>query len=442
MIQGMLRRGQILIARNMQAAAAIEEPLGEGAQAEVYRARVGNSHYALKWYRPEYLATDQRLWERLRTAIRSGSPTEQFLWPFDLVSYPQVGDFGGYLMPLKSPEFVSLVELIRRQSEPTFRVLAVLGFRLAHSFLQLHAAGLCYRDINFGNIFFNPETGDIRIADTDNVDVNLRAGSIKGTPGFMAPEVARDLVQPNAMTDRFSLAVLLFHIFFIGHPLKGRRELELNYDPDDPDQSRRLCALDPIFIFDPNNPSNRPAPGVHDGPIGFWPIYPESLRRLFIRAFTDGLQDPEARVMENEWRKEMCDLSDSIFPCPCCEAENFFDLELVRQKRNLNPCWCCAAPLRNPPRMRIGRDYGARLVMLSPGAQLFPHHLHGDTYNFSKPLAQVAANPLALQNLSAEIWTCRRMDGSMMEIGPGQMFTIERDCHISLGRTEAEVRLS
>ena len=99
--------------------------------------------------------------------------------------------------------------------------------------------------------FSTPDTGDIRIADTDNVDVNLKPGSIKGTPGFMAPEVARDIVEPNAASDRFSLAVLLFFIFVIGHPLKGKRELSLSYDPADPDQSHRMCALDPVFIFDP-----------------------------------------------------------------------------------------------------------------------------------------------------------------------------------------------
>src|SRR5260370_10356777 len=128
-------------------------------------------------------------------------------------------------MPIKAPDFVGMVGLMRRQAEPSFRALTIVGFRLAHSLLKLDAAGLCYRDINFGNVFFNPDTGDIRIADTDNVDVNLKVGSIKGTPGFMAPEVAKNLVQPNAMSDRFSLAVLLFYIFMLGHPLKGKREV-------------------------------------------------------------------------------------------------------------------------------------------------------------------------------------------------------------------------
>ena len=441
MMKGMLKRGDVLIARNMQSAAMIEDTLGEGAQAEVYRARIGDKDYALKWYRPEFLSGDQRLWERLKVAISSGTPTEQFLWPFDLVSYPRSSAYGGYLMPIKTPEFISMAGLIGGQTAPAFRALTMVGFNLAHSFLKLHAAGLCYRDINFGNVFFNPDTGDIRIADNDNVDVNLKPGSIKGTPDFMAPEVATDLVAPNAASDRFSLAVLLFRIFMIGHPLRGKRELTLPYDPSDPDQSHRLCAVDPVFIFDPNNDSNRPSPGVHDCPLNYWPIYPGSLRKLFIRAFTEGLDDPDARVMENEWRKELCALRDAIFLCPHCGAENFFDLELLRQKKSLNPCWGCLAMLGTPPRMRMGAAYGSHLVTLSPGGQLFAHHLEGDAYNFKSPLAEVVAGPLGLRNLSSGTWTSRGQNGSTQQVRFNEVLALASDCQVNFGKSEAEVRV-
>ena len=441
MMKGMLKRGDVLIARNMQSAAMIEDTLGEGAQAEVYRARIGDKDYALKWYRPEFLSGDQRLWERLKVAISSGTPTEQFLWPFDLVSYPRSSAYGGYLMPIKTPEFISMAGLIGGQAAPAFRALTMVGFNLAHSFLKLHAAGLCYRDINFGNVFFNPDTGDIRIADNDNVDVNLKPGSIKGTPDFMAPEVATDLVAPNAASDRFSLAVLLFRIFMIGHPLRGKRELTLPYDPSDPDQSHRLCAVDPVFIFDPNNDSNRPSPGVHDCPLNYWPIYPGSLRKLFIRAFTEGLDDPDARVMENEWRKELCALRDAIFLCPHCGAENFFDLELLRQKKSLNPCWGCLAMLGTPPRMRMGAAYGSHLVTLSPGGQLFAHHLEGDAYNFKSPLAEVVAGPLGLRNLSSGTWTSRGQNGSTQQVRFNEVLALAGDCQVNFGQSEAEVRV-
>lgn len=440
-MQGMLRRGQQLIARHMQSVVVIEDFIGEGAQAEVYRGRIGDSSYAVKWYRPEYVGVDPRLWERLRTVIGFGAPTEQFLWPFDFVSLPRSTICGGYVMPLKTPEFVSMADLLRRQCEPSFRALTIVGFNLANSFLKLHAAGLCYRDINFGNIFFNPETGDIRIADTDNVDVNLKAGSIKGTPGFMAPEVARNIVQPNAMSDRFSLAVLLFFVFMLGHPLKGKRELTLPYDPSDPDKSRRLCEDDPMFVYHPTDESNRPIPGEHDPLLSFWPIYTSSLRRLFTRAFTDGLHDADARVMENEWRKEMCLSRDAIYHCEQCTGENFYDLDRARQKQAQSPCWGCGRNLETPPRMRLGGDYDPHLVVLSRGAQLFPHHLERDTYNFTRVLADVVPNPLGLRNLSEASWVCRGQDNSITVVRRNEILPLRSDCQISFGKIEAQVRI-
>jgi eukaryotic-like serine/threonine-protein kinase len=436
----MLKRGQVVVANAMRSACIVEDLLGEGGQAEVYSVRVGSSYYALKWYKQEYLAGDSRLWGRLKTAINTGSSTEQFLWPFDLASLPGATSFGGYLMPVKPPQFVSFNQLFSGKSQPSFRVLATAGFLLAQSFLMLHAAGLCYHDVNFGNFFFDPDTGDIRIADTDNVDVNLKPGGIRGTWGFMAPEVGREEVRPNSMSDRFSLAVVLYQILMIGHPLKGKRELELPFDPKDPDGSQRLCADDPVFVFDPSNATNRPIPGVHDLMVKLWQIYPQSLRDLFVRTFTRGLRDPEARIMENEWRREMCTLRDSIFECQC-GAENFFDIARAKQKLPLDPCWECGRTLPFPPRMRVGGQHDAKLIMLSPGVRLFPHHTEADTYNFRSPIAEVVSNPLGLRNLSNVNWTIQSSDGSRLEIPQHGVLAFQSNCRIHFGRTEGEVKI-
>jgi serine/threonine protein kinase len=429
----------MVVARNMQSACVVQEVLGEGAQAEVYRARIGSHDYALKWYRPEYLRVDIRLWDRLKEVINSGAPSDQFLWPFDLASLPGTG-YSGYLMPIKPPGFISLVDLMHRKTEPSFRALCTVGFLLADNFFRLHAAGLCYRDINFGNIFFNPDTGDIRIGDTDNVDVNGRPGSIAGTRGFMAPEVGRGQALPTAMTDRYSLAVLLFSIFMLGHPLKGRRETELTYEANDPDGSRRLCEDRPLFVYDPNDDSNRPVKGVHDPLLNFWPVYPQSLRDLFVRSFTIGLTDPDARVMENEWRREMCHLRDSIFECPSCEAENFIDIDRVRRKIGLEPCWACQQPMVLPARMRVGLSTDPALVVLAPGVQLFPHHLEGDRYNFSAPLAEVIARPPGLKNLSTRAWRSQIEDNPVVETAPGEVLGLRGGLKIHFGTSKGEVR--
>jgi hypothetical protein len=151
---------------------------------------------------------------------------------------------------------------------------------------------------------------------------------------------------------------------------------------------------------------------VHDNPLSFWPIYPGSLRKLFTRAFTVGLHDPDARVMENEWRKEMCALRDAIFYCPHCGAENFFDLELVRQKKRSTLAGAAVLAARQSAAHASGRrtrfaaghaQSGRATLCPSPGRGL---------YNFSTPLAEVVAHPLGLKNLSRSKWTSRSQNGS------------------------------
>src|SRR5262245_38896911 len=128
----------------------VEAFLGGGGQGEVYRARLGGAPLALKWYYPHSATAGQRA--ALETLVRKGSPSEMFLWPIDLASAPGVPGFG-YLMPLREGRFKSGLDLAKRRIEPTFRALLTAGIDLAHGFLQLHARGLAYRDISFGNLF-------------------------------------------------------------------------------------------------------------------------------------------------------------------------------------------------------------------------------------------------------------------------------------------------
>jgi len=54
--------------------------------------------------------------------------------------------------------------------------------------LRLHSQGLCYRDISFANVFFDPTIGDVRICDNDNVDVSgTESGGVLGTPRLHGP---------------------------------------------------------------------------------------------------------------------------------------------------------------------------------------------------------------------------------------------------------------
>ena len=203
----------------------IETFLGGGAQGEVYQGTLAGQAVAIKWYFPQYLQQDPGLRRRIEQIIALGAPSDRFLWPQDIATAATDPTSFGYLMPLREARFQGMADLVTRRVTPSFRSLITTAFELAYNFRALHAKGLCYRDIAFGNVFFDPDTGEVRICDNDNVDVNDSPGAINGTPRFMAPEIVRGESEPTVQSDLFSLTVLLFYLLCNHHPLEGKREI-------------------------------------------------------------------------------------------------------------------------------------------------------------------------------------------------------------------------
>lgn len=436
-----LKIGQTIKIKLSGMTCKVKQFIGSGTQGEVYRADQGGKDVALKWYFPQWATSDQRT--VIETLIKKGPPSKNFLWPTELASSPGMKGFG-YIMPLRENRYKSIVDLMKGRADPSFRALMTAGFELSHSFLQLHAKGLCYRDISHNNIFFDPKTGDVLICDNDNVAVDgIAKSNISGTPRFMAPEIVRGEALPNTQTDLFSLAVLLFYMLMIHHPLEGRKEAEIKCF--DPPAMKKIYGTEPVFIFDPHDNSNRPVKGYHDNALVFWPIYPQFLQNLFIKAFTDGINDSQnGRIRESEWRAAMVRLRDSIIYCPNCGKENFYDIDALRTSNGASTyCWSCKRKIILPPRIRIGKN----VIMLNYDTKLFSHHVDDQKmYDFTQPIAAVSQHPKdpsiwGLKNLSSEKWVVTCDNGDIRDVEPQRNATLGSNIKINFGNVEGEIRV-
>lgn len=409
----------------------VEQFLGSGGQGEVYKATLNGKAVALKWYFAEQATPEQQ--QNLEDLIKKGAPNNKFLWPIDMATAKGTKGFG-YIMPLREARYKSLFDLMKRRAEPSFYALITAAYQLAESFYQLHGKGLCYRDISHGNVFFDPQTGDILICDNDNVSINGadRTG-VYGTPRFMAPEIVRAEAKPNTQTDLFSLAVLLFYMLMMHHPLEGQKESEIKCF--DLPAMNKLYGFEPVFIFDPQNNSNYPVTGYHDNALIFWPLYPQFLRDLFIKAFTDGLTNANYRIRESEWRFALIRLRDCIVYCQHCHSENFaYDHQNQRQQI----CWNCQQAFNLP----IKLQFNNQVVMLNANQQLFAHHLEPhNKYVFDDPLAVVQQHPQnpqlwGLKNLSTTIWQITTADGTVKAVEPQRSAALNLGTKINFGMVE------
>jgi DNA-binding helix-hairpin-helix protein with protein kinase domain len=423
---GHLEPGQRLSAEFDGSPVTIKEFIAEGGQGEVYSADRQGEPVAVKWYFKRTVEMDQGLQKRLRTIRDSylSPPSPKYLWPKDLVFASGPATFG-YIMPLMEKRFKSLDAALYSDSPPGLRVRATAGFKVVDAYQKLHAEGLCYQDVNFGNVALDPQTGDVRICDCDNVSVNGEPGRYV-TPGFVAPEIIDGTASPTRDTDLWSIAVLLFRLFLVDHPLLGAR------DPMGSD--RGSYGKNATFIWDPRDDSNRPLPGEHDQALAYWKLYPQLLRDYFTQAFTVGIREPAWRVRETEWLRAMAQLRDSITPCPHCTAENFYE-------REAQPCWNCQEPAPKPVRLELG----ARAIVMAEGAEVYGWHLNPvNSALAGRLIARVVRHPdlpdrLGLENLAVTPWRVVVPTGDEHVIHPNKRIRLEPGIRIDFGSIEGRV---
>ncbi|MDQ1512493.1 MAG: eukaryotic-like serine/threonine-protein kinase [Microbacteriaceae bacterium] len=406
-----LPRGMDVVSRAGRTRYTVVSLLGQGSQGSVHRVRPagGGQDLALKWYTAT--RSNEVQLERIREVLRFERPSPNFLWPIDLADGAEVRGFG-YLMPLRGTGMRSLAEVLNGVAPMRLRAQCEAGARIADAFLRLHARGLCYADISVSNAFVDPATGLVEICDNDNVAIDGADSAVLGTPYFMAPEILRGDASPSSVTDRHSLAVILHMLLVRTHPLLGARESATRIL--DMASLHRLLGEEPVFLFDPDDESNRPS-DEHDNARVLWPALPAFARRLFTAAFTEGLREPvHGRVTEGVWRSAFLRLRALVRTCPVCGAEQFFD-----EDEPTRPCAAldCRATL-DAPRRLIGR----RAVVLEQDAAVHRSDLHPIDLDADEVVGTVISRPptgaLALWNRSDVVWTVDRAAGRT-QVPPG-----------------------
>ena len=424
-MEGALKNGSLLVSDSGNRYKVIRL-LGAGGQGEVYEVERGIERAALKWYFPKMATPTQR--KILENIISKSAPDESFLWPEDMLSQNTGGSLG-YVMKLRPAEYKGIVDMMKRRAEPSFAVLSKAAFNLTRGYQKLHSLGYSYHDISYGNVFLDPENGNVLICDNDNVSASGNDdSSVLGTPRFMAPEIVIGMASPSRNTDLFSLSVLLFIMFMLHHPLEGKREADIKCM--DIHAMTFLFGTNPIFIFDPNDDSNRPVKGYQDYPLAYWDLYPLFLKDLFTTAFTVGLKHPNRRITENQWLDALSNLLSQIVICPKCGSEVFF---------GVNNCWACGLIIPEPPMLKIER----RKIALTPDSVLYSHHIHGD-YDHNTIVGSVVRNPsspsvLGIRNDTANPWTYTKADGTRLPIAPGKSAAIANGVKLDFGQTIGEV---
>ena len=400
----------------------IVRELGRGGQGIVYLVTYNGEQYALKWYMQSYKPA---FYANLENNVKTGAPDKSFLWPLAITKPNQHGSFG-YIMKLRPPEYEEVGAFMlakARFASPEALIEAAL--QICSAFQRLHINGLSYQDMNDGNFFINPNTGDVLICDNDNVAPNKVNMGIVGKSGYMAPEIVDKEAMPDRYTDYFSVGVILFILFYLNRPFEGRRVVNCPCLTEEAE--RKLCGKDCVFIMDPDNDSNRPDPRFHKNVMRRWAYFPRILRETFIKAFSkEAIHNPTKRIMDKTWQQILLQLRSQYVVCPHCGKKTFIDPDSPASQ-----CVRCTQAIRRPMMLKIG-NYRLPLV---EGQKIYKCQSQASmNVDLSKVAGTVIRNlqngNLGIQNQSGSTWAVSLPNGDIRNIENGRGLPIVADFKI------------
>ena len=398
----------------------VKKKIGEGGQGIVYLVDLKGKDYALKWYTQYY---EKEFYDNLDKNIKNGVPSQTFLWPLSLTVWKE--DRFGYLMSLRNDEYKEYYQfLLAKVNFASLSAMINAPLRISNAFRDLHRSGYSYQDLNDGTFFINPQTGEVLICDNDNVAPYGTNLGIRGKCRYMAPEVVLGKTRPNADTDRFSLAVILFMLLFNNHPLEGKLVAGVPCMTDE--YERRFYGSSPLFIFDPKNDANRPVAGIHTNVIRRWPLFPKFIHNEFIHAFgSECINEPHKRKPENEWQKLFVRLRDELIKCSC-GGETFIDTVAVE-----STCINCKRKIAKPLMLKIGRNN----VIMFPGQKSYACHTNSTSDDFTTITGEVITNKInpnlwGFRNLSPDNWIFTLPDGTQKNVKNNEVVPIYKDVKI------------
>ena len=199
----------------------VQEQIGEGAMADVYRANDPSIRRALaiKVLKDQYRENTEYASRFLREAKAAGALSHP-----NIVTIYDVGEVDGY--PYIAMELLDgepLNEVISRTGRLTTEQVLTISQQLADALRYAHSLGVIHRDIKPSNIMLGRDGvsikildfGIARVAPSDGLieaeHVKTQIGQVLGTPRYMSPEQAfgREI---DGRSDLFSLGVVMYEM--------------------------------------------------------------------------------------------------------------------------------------------------------------------------------------------------------------------------------------
>jgi len=229
--------------------------LGAGGMATVYKAADVELGVlvALKVLRPE-LVGEPGMLARFRREVKLARRVTHR----NVARAYDIGEHNGErFLTMELVEGESLAQLLAREVRlPVGRVLEI-AFALCDGLEAAHCAGVVHRDLKPDNVLI-AQDGRIVVTDfgiaraVEPGAASQTAGTVIGTPAYMAPEQVEGSVTLDARADIYALGVILFELFTGRRPFEHESLTEVRArpfgPPPDPEALGAPAATVPLIL--------------------------------------------------------------------------------------------------------------------------------------------------------------------------------------------------
>ncbi|HUF35418.1 MAG TPA: protein kinase [Gemmatimonadales bacterium] len=207
--------GMLTIGERFAGRYDILDVLGSGGMGVVYRAydrEVGET-VAIKALRPELGALESTLLERFKQELRLA----RRITHRNVVRTYDLGEVDGlYYITMEHVHGTTVAALIREAGTVAVPATLTIGKQLCRALEVAHEEGIIHRDIKPQNLLVDPsgflkvmDFGIARLAEGRSAPGLTTAGTVVGTPQYMAPEqLLGEVVDPR--TDLYAAGAVLF----------------------------------------------------------------------------------------------------------------------------------------------------------------------------------------------------------------------------------------
>jgi serine/threonine-protein kinase len=210
----------------------IIEKIAQGGMGVVYKATQVNlgRTVALKVLSDE-LSSDATF---VRRFLQEAHAAAQLNHP-NMIHINDVGQEDGiYYFVMEYVDGLNLRDLLKKDQWLEVSRAMDITVQICHALRHAHTRGVIHRDIKPENIMITRD-GIVKLADlglakrldAEHCSSITHAGSILGTPFYMAPEQAKDFSKVDCRSDIYSLGVTLYRMLSGRVPFYGRSPVEV-----------------------------------------------------------------------------------------------------------------------------------------------------------------------------------------------------------------------